>query len=49
MYCCGGDRAFFKTHDIMPAEFLAVVARNEQNDTAIVDFVARRSAAAKPA
>ncbi len=26
MYCCGGDRKFFKAHDILPAEF-AVIAR----------------------
>ena len=49
MYCCGGDRKFFKTRDIMPAEFLAVVARHEKDDAAIVDWVVRRSAAAKSA
>jgi hypothetical protein len=47
MYCCGGDRRFFKTHDIHPAEFLSLVWRNERNDAAIIDWVARRSAAAK--
>ncbi len=47
MYCCGGDRKFFKEHDIMPAEFLAVVARHEKDDAAIVDWTAKRSAAAK--
>jgi hypothetical protein len=46
MYCCGGDRNFFKTHDIQPAEFLAVVSRHERDDNAIVDWVVRRSAAA---
>ena len=45
MYCCGGDRRFFKERDILPAEFLAVVWRNEKNDSAIVDWVERRSAA----
>lgn len=45
MYCCGGDRRFFKTHDILPAEFLAVVWRHLDNDAAIVDWVVRRSAA----
>lgn len=43
MYCCGGDRRFFQEHDINPAEFLSVVWRNENNDSAIVDWVAGRS------
>lgn len=47
MYCCGGDRNFFRTHDILPAEFLSVVWRHEHNDNAIVDWVVARSAAAK--
>lgn len=44
MYSCGGDRRFFKAHDILPAEFLALVWRHGDNDDAIVDWVARRSA-----
>jgi len=44
MYCCGGDRHFFKTHDILPAEFLALVWRHLDDDAAIVDWVSRRSA-----
>jgi hypothetical protein len=47
MYCCGGDRKFFKTHDIQPAEFLSLVWRNLADDAAIVDWVTRRSAAAR--
>lgn len=43
MYCCGGDRKFFKAHDIHPAEFLALVWRNEGDDRAVVDWVVRRS------
>lgn len=43
MYCCGGDRRFFKTHDILPAEFLSLVWRHEHDDNAIVDWVARRA------
>lgn len=43
MYSCGGDRAFFARHDIHPAEFLTLVWRNENNDAAIVDWVAKRS------
>lgn len=45
MYCCGGDRRFFQTHDIHPAEFLSLVWRQERNDAAIVSWVVRRSAA----
>ncbi|HYP16691.1 MAG TPA: DUF5069 domain-containing protein [Opitutus sp.] len=45
MYGCGGDRRFFKTHDILPAEFLSLVWRHENDDAAIVDWVVRRSGA----
>jgi hypothetical protein len=44
MYCCGGDRKFLKAHDIHPFEFLSVVWR-EKNDSAIADWVVRRSQA----
>jgi hypothetical protein len=44
MFSCGGDRSFFKTHDILPAEFLSLVWRHEQDDAAIVDWVVARSA-----
>jgi len=47
MYCCGGDRKFFKEHDILPAEFLALVYRHELDDGAIIDWVVRRSATRK--
>jgi hypothetical protein len=43
MYCCGGDRKFFKTHDIHPVEFLTLVWRNENNDQAIIDWVVKRA------
>jgi len=43
MYCCGGDRHFFRDHDIHPAEFLAFVAGHFDQDEAIIDFVQRRS------
>jgi len=43
MYGCGGDRQFFKTHDINPVEFLNLVWRNFANDQAIIDWVVRRS------
>ncbi len=42
MYCCGGDRKFFKASDILPSEFLAVVSRSEKDDGPIVDWVERR-------
>jgi len=44
MYGWGGDPRFFRAHDILPAEFLALVWRHENNDAAIVDWVVRRSA-----
>ena len=43
MYCCGGDRRFFKAHDILPSEFLGLVWRHENDDAAIVDWVVKRS------
>lgn len=42
MYCCGGDRRFFKQHDILPAEFLTLLWRHEQDDQAIVSWVLAR-------
>ena len=47
MYSCGGDRNFFRTHDIHPAEFLSLVWRNENNDAATIDWVVQRSAASQ--
>lgn len=43
MYGCGGDRRFFKQHDIHPAEFLQVVWQFGDNDKAIVDWVVARA------
>jgi hypothetical protein len=45
MYCCGGDRRFFKAHNILPAEFLSAVWRHEGDDRAVIEWVKRRSAA----
>lgn len=42
MYCCGGDRKFFKANDILPAEFLAVIWRHENDDAAVIDWVEKR-------
>jgi len=47
MYGCGGDRRFFKQHDIHPAEFMRVVWTYESNDAAIVDWVEARSKSAR--
>ena len=47
MYGCGGDRAFFRQHNILPAEFLALVWRHEKDEAAIVDWVVKRTAAAR--
>ncbi|WP_404421686.1 DUF5069 domain-containing protein [Nibricoccus sp. IMCC34717] len=38
MFCCGGDRRFFKNHDIAPADFLAAVARH-RDDKPIIEWV----------
>lgn len=43
MYCCGGDRRFFKANNTLPAEFLGLVWRNGDNDAATVDWVVARS------
>ncbi len=45
MYSCGGDRNFFRAHDIHPAEFLSLVWRNGDNDAATIDWVVKRIAA----
>ncbi|MEO0797203.1 MAG: DUF5069 domain-containing protein [Verrucomicrobiota bacterium] len=45
MYDCGGDRKFFKQHDISPSEFLQFVARNFDDGQAIISWVKQRSPA----
>ena len=42
MFCCGGDRNFFRTNSIHPAEFLRTVKRAEDNDQKIIDWVLAR-------
>ena len=42
MYCCGGDRYFFQTNQIHPAEFLRVVKRADNDDSSIVQWVLNR-------
>ena len=43
MFCCGGDRRFFKANDILPSEFLSKVWRYEHDNGAIAAWVERRS------
>ncbi|MFI5357973.1 MAG: DUF5069 domain-containing protein [Opitutales bacterium] len=49
MFCCGGDRRFFKEHDILPTEFLGLLWRHSGHDAPVVDWVAARAAAAAKA
>ena len=42
MYGCGGDRQFFKSNNIHPAEFLRVVRNWGDNDQGIIDWVLTR-------
>ena len=44
MYCCGGDRNFFKTHHIDAADFLRKVWDAHGNQTEIVAWVKAKSA-----
>lgn len=43
MYCCGGDRRFFKTHDIHPADFLRAAWAYENDDEQLIDWVVAHS------
>ena len=43
MFCCGGDRNFFRTNDVHPSEFLRVVREAGDNDSVIIDWVVERS------
>ena len=42
MFCCGGDRAFFKQNDIHPAEFLKIVQKADADDVQIISWVQKR-------
>ena len=42
MYCCGGDRKFFRTHDIHPADFLRFVWSAKGKQEKIVAYVKNR-------
>ncbi|MGZ5003646.1 MAG: DUF5069 domain-containing protein, partial [Chthoniobacterales bacterium] len=39
MYCCGGDRRFFRTHDLHPADFLRYVWAAKGNEEKILAYV----------
>ena len=39
MYCCGGDRRFFRAHDIHPADFLRFVWSAKGNQAKILAYV----------
>ncbi len=39
MYCCGGDRKFFRTHDIHPADFMRFVWAVKSNEDRILRYV----------
>jgi len=47
MYGCAGDRKFFKTHDIVPADFLRQVAENMDDNRAVIEWVKRISPESK--
>lgn len=46
MYGCGGDRRFFKTNNIHPAEFLRAAWAYEADETKLIGWVASRREAA---
>lgn len=39
MYGCGGDRRFFREHQIDPADFLRQVWQSDSDDRAVVQYV----------
>jgi hypothetical protein len=43
MYGCGGDRAFFREHQIHPADFLRMAWASEGNDRKLIDWVKSKS------
>jgi len=45
MYCCGGDRKFFKEHDIHPAEFLRATWAYQDDPSRLVEWVLTRQGA----
>ncbi|MCE0497523.1 MAG: DUF5069 domain-containing protein [Methylacidiphilales bacterium] len=43
MYCCGGDRKFFSTHHLDPAEFLRQVWKAKGNHNQVIAWVKTNS------
>lgn len=43
MYCCGGDRRFFKNHDIHPADFLRATWAFEEDQEGLIEWVVAHS------
>lgn len=43
MYCCGGDRRFFKTNNIHPAEFLRAAWAFEDDESRLIAWVVDRA------
>ncbi|MDQ2659303.1 MAG: DUF5069 domain-containing protein, partial [Verrucomicrobiota bacterium] len=39
MYCCGGDRRFFRAHDVHPADFLREVWAAKGNEEKILAYL----------
>lgn len=42
MYCCGGDRRFFRENNIHPAEFLRAAWAYEEDESKLIDWVVAR-------
>jgi len=47
MFCCGGDRRFFRANNIHPSEFINLAWRAGDDDQPIIDFVVARSKTAQ--
>lgn len=43
MFCCGGDRNFFRENNLHPVEFLRIVKRSMDDDQKIIDWVLART------
>jgi hypothetical protein len=42
MYCCGGDRRFFKEHDIHPADFLRLIWAVDADEERVLQYIRAR-------
>lgn len=48
MFCCGGDRRFFKQNHVNPVDFLRVVEAAGDDDAAIISYVKKRISFCQP-